>query len=470
MYNWDQMSVGILGAGIENISLCHYLLEKGAKIIIYDQNDPFLISNKLKELEGSNLMIVAGVEYEERISQHDIFFRSPGMSLEYAKKITKAGGQLSSAMQLFFELCPAKIIGVTGSKGKGTTASLIGSVLDEARKNNEIKGNSYVMGNIGRAPFDIINDLKAEDWVVMELSSFQLEDMTISPHVAVVLNITPDHLAPSSSQNPNYHKSFRDYIEAKKRIVENQTEDDLAVFNFPSKLDESKELFNEFCRVTKAEVWSVDSDCSRGVFVKDGWMFVKDDDKKIKIFNGAQLQLLGDHNFSNAQVAGLVGYLLKIKPDTIAKGLTGFKGLPHRLEFARELNGVKYYDDSYATDPDASSAAVMSFSDPVVLIAGGKPKGSSFSILATAISNSHVKAVILIGEAAGEIQAALQEEKVDIPIISGGEKMKEILEKARSLTKSGDVVLLSPACASFDMFKNASDRGDQFQREVRLLD
>lgn len=455
MYEWSKMSVGILGAGIENIALTKYLLKNGAKVIIYDKNDPALISEKLKTLENNNLMVVAGKDYRRKVSVHDMFFRSPGMPLDLAKKVTKNKGVLTSAMQLFFELCPAKIIGVTGTKGKGTTCALTASILGQ-------RGNVYLMGNIGRAPFDNFDEIKSDDWVVMEMSSFQLEDMTLSPHIAVVLNITPDHLAPLNKSNPNYHKNLAAYVEAKRKIVENQRRGDFVI------LGVSDDLFDEFESVSKGKIFRIGKTVD-GCYIDGNDFFVNiggTSDMKAKV---TDFKVQGKHHLINAQAAILASVLAGATDDNITEGLRKFEGLPHRMQFVGSKDGVDYYDDSYATDPEASMAAIRSFDKPVVLICGGSSKGAEFREWANLVANSEVETVIVIGQESKKIIKALDREKYSGKKVLGLDKMDIIVRKAQEIAQNGGVVLLSPACASFDLFKNASDRGDQFREAVRAL-
>lgn len=457
MYEWSKMSVGILGAGIENIALTKYLLRQSAKVIIYDKNDPIEISEKLKELENSNLIIVAGKDYRRKLSNHDLFFRSPGMPLSLAKKITRNKGKLTSAMQLFFELCPARIIGVTGTKGKGTTCALTTSILEQ-----KTGRKVYLMGNIGKAQFDDFENIKSEDIVVMEMSSFQLEDMTVSPHIAVVLNITPDHLAPLNRSNPNYHKNFSAYLAAKRKILENQKKDDLAILGIQDN------LYKEFSEICRGKIYRI-AKRENGCFVENGSFYVDFDGNKRDVAKTSDLKIKGQHHLINAQAAILASVLAGATDHEIKEGLQQFKGLPHRLQFIAKVDGIEYYDDSYATDPDASMAAVKSFNQPIVLICGGSSKGADFAQWAQVVKESMVKTVIVIGDETEKIIQALNGVNFAGAKIVGLKKMEEIVEAAKKSALGGGVVLLSPACASFGLFKNASDRGDQFKNAVKEL-
>lgn len=468
MYKWAEMKVGILGAGIENIALTRYLLKQGAKVIVYDEHEVDRVKEKFRDIAEENLDIKGGADYLDDLTG-DIFFRSPGMPLEFAKRIIPEGARLSSAMQLFFELTPAKIIGVTGTKGKGTTCALISEILkhkSEIRNpNDKMNGRVYLMGNIGKAPFDIFAELKPEDWVVMELSSFQLEDMEKSPHIAVVLGVTADHLAPLSMENPNYHKSFDDYSRAKRQIVSHQSEGDFAVLVKDNKLAASFAEFTkahvDFCQIDRVD---------EGCFVEEGKIMISHGGKQEAVLEIDKISLPGEHNVINAMAAAMAGYLAGADTGSIAKGIQNFKGLPHRLQLVGEVDGVKYYDDSYATGPDAAMAAIRSFTEPQIVILGGSSKAADFSGLAKTIAKSSVKGVILIGDEAENIKEEIKAARANIGIAMGLTKMRSIVEEARDMAEEGDIVLLSPACASFGLFKNASDRGDQFQMMVKKLE
>lgn len=455
-------SAGVLGAGIENLALVVFLIKNGVAVNVYDRNDEEKIKQKLNDYgcDTKKVKIVSGIDYDKKIEKHDIFFRSPGMLLKEAKNLTYEKGVLSSAMQYFFELCPAVIIGVTGTKGKGTTASAIGEVIREGIFLKGWEGSKvYVMGNIGKAPFEIIDELKENDWVVMEMSSFQLEDMMVSPHIAVVLEISPDHLAPLSADNPNYHKSFDDYLSAKRKIVEYQKKGDVAILL-------GEEPIKSFSKYTKADIFNfgkAGTDC----YEDRGIIYYKHGNKEEKVVDTSKMILKGKHNWQNIEAVITVGKCLGLDNEMIEKVIIQFKGLPHRLQFVDEIDRVKYYDDSYGTGPRATIAAINAFNEPLVLILGGSSKGAKFDGLAEVIGDSSVKTVILIGDEAETIWKALVAKKVEVEIIRDLDKMEDIVKKAREVAVKGDVVLLSPACASFGLFKNASDRGDQFQKYVK---
>ncbi len=412
--------VALLGFGLENRSILPYLQERGAIITICDKNAALS-----RDLSGIAYRL--GPDYLKDLMDFDLIFRSPGLpfltpEIQAAKT---AGVLVTSQTKLFFEECPAKIIGVTGTKGKGTTAALIYEILKSAQRRQELTGQAYLVGNIGTPAVTILGKARKEDWVIFELSSFQLQDLAKSPQVAVVLAVSQDHL--------DHHKSLAEYTESKKNIVRFQTASDLAVLNRDSEITKS------FTELTAAQVH----------------YFSKED------IVGPERQALARYHLENAAAALTVARLLKLSQKAVSDGLANFKGLPHRLEWVATLADVDYYDDSFATTPEAAIAAVESFRQPVTLIAGGSSKGADFGNLKKAIARSTVKNIICVGQE-GDLLYSLWQD-LGINILRGGRTMAEIVAQAKNLAKPGEVVLLSPACASFDMFKNASDRGDQFK-------
>lgn len=422
--------VAILGWGIDTEDVVPWLLSQGANITVFDKKDSFDQQEKYPQLKwhlGSN-------DFGD-LSKFDMIVRAPGI-YRYRLDIVEAekrGVQITSKTKLFFEICPAKIIGVTGTKGKGTTSTLIYEMLKAGGK------DVYLGGNIGVGIFDLLPKLTKNSWVVLELSSFQLIDLERSPHIGVVLMVTSEHL--------DWHPTVDEYVNAKKNIVAHQREGDLAVINkdYPNsvKIGES---------ATAEVVW-----VSKNALAK---------------MHDREIGLRGEHNRENIVAAATVAHYVGIPEPIIRQVIKDFKGLPFRLEEVGLVNGVTYINDSFSTTPETTIAAIKSFKESIVLIVGGSEKGSDFSELGkTIVQNGNVRAVIVIGLMAGRIKKALQEtsgfEKVTL--IEGLASMPEIVSKASELSKPGDVVLLSPAAASFDMFKNYKDRGNQFKGEVAKL-
>ena len=414
------MKIVIAGFGVEGQSNLRYFWEK------FPEAD-FLVADEREKVDN----LPENVAYQTGFSgleNADLIVRSPSLP---PKKI-KTSGRIWSSTNEFFANCPATIIGVTGTKGKGTTCSFISSILHAAGK------TVHLVGNIGVPALDILPKIEKNDIVVYELSSFQLWDLQKSPHVAVVLMIEPDHL--------NIHADFNDYLAAKANITKSQTADDYAVYNSQ----------NEFSS----------SIADASLAQKKEYPFVLSDDIT------SAIRLPGKHNIDNAcaAIAAVKSILPNVSDDEIKKGLSEFTGLPHRLKFVAEKYGVKYYDDSISTTPGSAIAALKAFAEPKILILGGSDKGADYSELAKEIARQNMRLIIINGANADEIREVLREEKIDCEIVQlNMAGMKEVAKLAKNKAQSGDVVILSPAAASFDMFKGYSDRGEQFVAAVEEL-
>ncbi len=407
-------NIAILGYGMEGQDAEKYLKTQNAKIKILDKK----FSN----------------DYLQGLQDFDVIVRSPGV-YRYLPEIVKAeesGVNITSAIEIFFENCPAKIIGVTGTKGKGTTSTLIYEILKADGR------DVYLAGNIGKPYLELLPHLTKESWVILEMSSFQLIDMKVSPHIAVVLNITKDHL--------DWHVSREEYVNAKKNIVSHQNKDDYAVINYEYKDPKS------FADLTKGKVVPFSKSSLENKY-KEG------------------LMLRGEHNLENIAAAVAVGKILKIDDDKILDTVKNFKGLEHRLELVGEIRGRTFYNDSFATGPQPTIAAINSFSEPETLILGGSDKGLDYSELGKIISEKeNVKNIILIGQIRNQVAATFKGTTFKGRVYDlGNSSMKEIVGKAFDVTQKGGVVILSPAAASFDMFKNYKERGNQFKKAVQSL-
>lgn len=466
MEKFRNKKVLLLGFGVENQSLYNFLSDNGAKITVADRDESFAkLANKFPKVVWQ-----IGKNYLKGLEKFDFIFRSPGVPFK-TKEIHAAkerGTQITSAIKLFFDLCPAEIIGVTGTKGKGTTATLIAEIL---RENFRGKKNIFLAGNIGKPAMDFYGQIKPNDIVILELSSFQLQDLTSSPHIAVVLNVTSDHL--------DHHGSLKEYVLAKQSIVKYQSKNDFAVFSADS-LNAIR-----FAELTRAKTYffSRNKSVDEGAFIDWqvvdlrrekhglGKIVLRVGGKDEILASASEILLRGEHNLENICAAALASFLSGASPKIISKVIKEFKGLEHRLELVAEKNGVKYYNDSFATNPDPTIAAVQSFIEPVILIAGGSSKKADFSELGWVIArNSTVKSVILLGkEEAPKIRQAIEKAKLKgqkEPDFWEAFSMEEAVATARRLATPGDVVLLSPACASFDLFHDYKERGKKFKRAV----
>lgn len=442
--------VAVLGYGVEGKAVTTYLMKHGITPVLFDQK-PWqdwaeVDQNAIKSL-GINFIF--GPEYLKELKGFDVAFRSPGVRLVDIPKNNQL--IITSQTKWFFEHCPAKIVGVTGTKGKGTTCSLIHEVLSAAKIKN------YLTGNIGQQqPFEILDQLTSDDIVVYELSSFQLQDLTQSPHIGVVLMVTEEHL--------DYHADQKEYVSAKEAIVKYQTSADYAVINqdYPNSLK-----IGQFGAGQKY-FFSRKTELEQGCFVQDENLIIKNIKGKKFQLPIANFQLKGAHNWENISAAVMVSLLAGADEESIKTEVSKFKGLEHRLEFVAEKNGIKFYNDSFSTTPETAIAAINSFTEPLIVILGGSSKNSNFSELGkTVMEHKNIKAIILIGQEAGRIKQTIG--NIEFKILEGAQSMADIFEQIQSLSKPGEVVLLSPACASFGMFKNYKDRGEQFKQAVMDL-
>lgn len=448
--NLSDKKIAILGLGIEGEDGVKFLLSQGVdskNITVFDQKPLEELKEKISQLGIKNYQL--GKDYlKNGLRNFDIIFRSPAFKLSMPEIVEakKKGAIITSATKLFFDLCPGRIIGVTGTKGKGTTSSLIYQILKEAGK------KVFLAGNIGEPMLALLPKLNRESWVVLELSSFQLQDLEKSPYVAVVLFIVSEHL--------DYHKDFKEYLEAKANIVKYQKKSDFAVLNADNKNSAA------LAKLTPAKVfWFSRRKKVNGGFVDKGKIFVFDQ----LVGEVKDLKIRGEHNWENVASAVTVGKILGVSLEKIRKAVFSFKGLEHRLELVAKIKGVSFYNDSFSTTPETTIAAVKSFNQPLILILGGSDKGSDYRQMAKEIVSSTVKTVVLIGQMAPKIKKELLVAGFKGKIIFRPKTMKEIVEKSFAEAKKGDVVLLSPACASFDMFKNYKDRGWQFKSNVANL-
>lgn len=449
--DFNGKNVGLLGAGIENIALVPHLQKNGANVTVCNET----VTSATEQLSQDSVRLVVGSDYLSELGRFDYVFRIAGMPvsrLENALRGLKKPPIVTSATDFFLALRPCRIIGVTGTKGKGTTSTMIGGILAAADL------DVSVIGNIGKPIFEVMDSLTPDSYAVLELSSFQLEDASHSPEIAVVLPISEDHLQPLSQINPNYHPSMNDYVAAKAQITLHQSPDDVLVFaadnpDSTAIASVSKAKKISVSQAVRETHFSVDS---RGMVYQNGKPFLSLSD----------FGLAGQHIFLNATMAIAACVELEISPVDIGRGLKSFKPLPHRLQDLGERDSIRYVDDSYATTPEATAAALTAFSEPVVLVMGGSSKGASFDELSQKVAKSSVKAVVLVGQEAKNLEKSLTKFAPDVRLINGAKDMKEVISLARSTAKDGDTILLSPACASKDMFSDAADRGRKFQEAI----
>ncbi len=437
------MKIAIAGYGLEGEQNYIYWRNKGDEVFIVDEKQ---IPDKPLPAGAKSIL---GKDAFQRLDEFDLVVRTAGLppsKLAAAKSVWSASNE-------FFEKCPAIIIGVTGTKGKGTTASLIASILQSAGK------TVHLVGNIGVPALAVLPDIKLDDVVVYELSSFQLWDLKRSPHIAVVLMIEPDHL--------EKHDDMEDYVTAKGAIRRYQKSGDICLYH-PTNVFASQIANFDTSTAPSGSVSTVTT--LRYAIPDDGQVYAQNEmffQNEQAICKTAALSLIGDHNIENACAAISVVKLLDVNNKSIESGLQNFHGLPHRLKLVKEVRGVKYYDDSIATTPGSAIAALHAFSGPKVIILGGSNKGAEFEELITVAAESDVQ-VIAIGQNGDEIAALCRGTGVSVERIEG-DMLSIVHAASKHAEEIGAVVILSPAAASFDMFKSYEDRGNQFIKAVQEL-
>ena len=462
-------NAAILGLGVEGLALASFLVGKCNSLSVLDQKAASQIIKDFPEaqsiLNDERVTFISGQAHLSGLEKYDIIFRSPGVKylLPEIQKAIAHGVEVSSQIKLFFDLCPASIIGVTGTKGKGTTASLIYEIMKkESEMNAHLNRQVYIAGNIGKPAISLIPSINPQDLVILELSSFQLQDLHRSPHIAVVLNISSDHL--------NYHQNETEYHEAKLPIVRFQRENDYAIIN----MDYLTSF--EFASQTLAHsfFFSGKKALEEGAFVRpsqDGVgrpeVVTRVAGEERVICNSNEIKIFGHHNLENIAAASLAAYVAGANWETISTVAKDFSGLPHRLEYVGEIKGVKIFNDSFATNPEPTIAALNSFSQSKLLILGGSSKGADFDAMAQEIVRSDVKAIALIGDEAEHIMQSLSKVGFDGQIYQSGHDLSKAVRDLMSCAHNGDVLIFSPACASFDMFKNYKDRGEKFISIIR---
>lgn len=427
------MRVAIAGYGQEGEANYHYWNGLGAQVSIFDEKQPSRDTPEDAEL-------YMGDDAFCKMHGFDLVIRTAGLNPNKIKTTSKVW----SATNEFFAKSPAPIIGVTGTKGKGTTCSLVTAMLSAAGR------TVHLVGNIGVSALEELPKIKAEDIVVFELSSFQLWDLEKSPETAVVLMIEPDH--------QDIHASMAEYIEAKGNIGRFQHSDDLLIYH-PSNSYTAEIAAKSVAQKKRYQT-------PEGAYVSGGSILIDGN----TICSSGEVGLIGPHNLDNICAAITAAWNYTQDLAAIKNAVIKFGGLEHRLEFVRELHGVKYFNDSFSSSPGATIAAIKSFSEPEVLICGGYDKQVDFNDLALAIlEQKNIKKVVLIGQTKHHIADSLKSVGFSKFEITDSVDFRTIIKRAQALSESGEVVLLSPGCASFDMFKNFYSRGEQFKEYVGEL-
>lgn len=440
------MRTAIVGYGAEGQSNYRYCRNKypDTEIVIFDERES--LNNA-----PDGVQTVLGKDAFQKVTGFDLIMRSPSVP---PRAIAQQDNHWSNTRE-FMRRCPAPVIGVTGSKGKGTTCSFIAEIL-KAHFADQPDRHVYLVGNIGVPALDILPQVNEDDVVVYEMSSFQLWDCTQSPSIAVVTMIEPDHL--------NVHSDFQDYVNAKLNILYYQHDGNTAVYNQEEASPELAELIGHIITTTQAD--DMPYPYRVGAHFDDENLYMGDE----IICPINDIKLPGRHNLLNACAAIAATWeITSHDKAAIAKGLGAFEGLPHRLKFVREVNGTRFYDDSIATTPGSAIAAIKAFDQPKALILGGTDKGADYHELGRVIGHGNVRVVLAIGANRSKIAEQIMDETEVSVVQSSATSMQDIVQTVYDLSNPGDVVILSPAAASFDMFKSYQDRGDQFVAAVNEL-
>lgn len=448
-YNVAGKNITVIGIGISNLPLIKYLVSLGANVTACDRKSAEDLGENYTELEKLGVKFNLGDGYLNNLSG-DMIFKTPGMRYDVPEllKAKENGSIVTSEMEVFFEVCPSHIIAVTGSDGKTTTTTLIHKMMTDAGY------KTWLGGNIGNPLLTDTEKMKENDWVILELSSFQLHTMRKSPEIAVITNISPNHL--------DMHKDYKEYIDAKKNIMLYQNEGDTLIVNADNQVTadigkSANGAVKYFSRNGMADVYLDGNIIKRGI---------------VEILNIKDIKIPGMHNVENymAAIAAVSGLVSKEVIVNVAKT---FGGVEHRIELVRTLDGVKYYNSSIDSSPNRTINTLRVFPNKVIIIAGGKDKGIPYDEIGPALAE-HVKVLILIGATSDKIQEALDAEinktgnGKDIEVIRAT-SYEDAVNTARSKAHDGDVVLLSPASTSFDMFRNFEERGNLFKKIVNEL-
>lgn len=438
-------TVTVIGIGVSNIPLIKFLCGLGAEVTARDKKERTAIGEKAAELESFGVKLILGEKYLEGITEQ-IIFKTPGMRPDntYLIEAVKNGSVLTSEMELFFELCPCKIFAVTGSDGKTTTTTLIYNILSRAGY------TCHLGGNIGRPLIGDIEKIGKDDMAVIELSSFQLFSMKQSANVAVVTNLSPNHL--------DWHKGMEEYEEAKKNIYKFQSAEDKLVVNYDNAI--TRKMFDE----ANGKALYFSRKTTNGVYAENG---IVKDETGAEIMKVSDIKLPGKHNLENylAAAAATKDYVSFDDIKTVAKE---FGGVEHRIELFREFNGIKFYNDSIASSPTRTLAALNSFNQKLIMISGGYDKKIPFDEIGKPVQEK-VRELVLVGATAEKIKTAVEKAGNDTHI-TVCKSFEEAVKTAYGYAKEGDIVILSPMCASFDLFDNFMQRGNRFKSLVNSIE
>lgn len=436
----ENKNILIMGFGVTGKSSLKFLREFTVKIYIYDKKID------LQSLKVDEDFIIFK---DEDLDKIDLIVKSPGIYPfdDLLVKAREKNIEIISDIELSYRyLKTDNVVAVTGTNGKTTTTTIVGDILKR-------KAKTFVVGNIGRGILEITKEAKKDDFIVIEASSFQLEDtIKFKPHIALLTYVTSDHL--------DWHKTTENYVNAKFKIFANQDENDFAILNY-----EDRKLAKKYNIKAQKYYFSMEKISEKGSYFEDGKIYYNDGKSTEEILEVKDLKIPGVHNIKNVMAAIIIAKLFGIDSYTIKRSISSFTGVEHRIEFVRELNGVKYYNDSKGTNPDSTEVAIAAMDGNVILIAGGYDKNSNFDNLIEK-SKDKLKTVILLGETADKISNSCKKSDVEFYIVKD---LNKAVELAKKLSLKGEDVLLSPACASWDMYSNYEARGRHFKDLVREL-
>lgn len=459
--NWQQSRVLIIGAARQGQALARYLASHGASIWLNDSKPASEMEEAITNLSDLNIEWILGDHSPEILSQIDLLFLSGGVSpeLPLVQEAIRRGIPLSNDTQLLFETCPCPIIGITGSAGKTTTTTLVGRIAQAATGLPGMPARAWVGGNIGNPLITQVEEISPADLVILELSSFQLELTTCSPQIAAVLNITPNHL--------DRHRTMQAYTAAKARILEHQSSSSITILN---REDNGSWSLAPRVRGTLFSFGIIKPhNLNNAAYVDNGIITIHTGEETIPLLSIDEISLRGAHNLRNCIAAATIAYASGLPDSAIRDGIRGFAGVPHRLEYIRTLRGAAWYNDSIATAPERSIAAIQSFTEPLILLAGGRDKNLPWETWAALVCQ-RVDHLILFGEAAPLIASAIQSVSGNRPFtVHTCQSLEQAVQHAAQITAEGDVVLLSPGGTSFDEFRDFEERGERFVQWVNKL-
>ena len=461
MTDWTNKNILILGAARQGLALARYLVKHGAKVTINDKKMPHELQEEQDFLKDIEVEWMLGAHFSSLLKGKDLVCLSGGipLGLPIVRDAIRRKIPLSNDTQIFLEACPCRTIGITGSAGKTTTTTIVGRMAKEANKktNNRV----WVGGNIGDPLIKYVDEIHKDDLAILEISSFQLELMTLSTDVAVMLNVTPNHL--------DRHKTMKNYAEAKARLFKYQKMTDIAI------VGRDDEGARSMKKLTQAKMLTFGTKPlgagESGTYPLDDYIYFRDKRMDVPLIPAKAIHLRGSHNILNVLAAALIGFVEGFSPKAMEAALEDFHGVKHRLEKVREVNGVIWYNDSIATAPERAMAAVRAFDEePIVLILGGRDKKLPWDKLGELI-RQRVDHVVLFGEAAPKIARAMGGHRVgERPhTISHCINLEDAVKAAAKVAEEGDVVLLSPGGTSFDEFKDFAERGESYKKWVLNL-